>query len=216
MNKNLLDPELLEEMKEGTVYIVAPGPNGNDYHAHIPGDSCVIFVNKAIELLHNGRVKADRAIWMVCEHSVLKTEWFNIHHEAYKDILAVGRAVVAMGVLEEDDYWKVFEYYGNVPANGRLTVDPSGLSVGTTVSGMALQLAWWMGATKAIFCGVDLYGDIYYDGTQGGCEAKKNSPWGMHIHRTATLIDNMSEKRHIDVYSLSPTQLKVDIMVLDE
>lgn len=206
--QDLLNPEFLKTIRSDTVYILAPGPNGRDYWDRIPLDSTCIFVNKAIELLHDESVKCQNPMWIVCETKILQTDWFNIYHDAYKDILCVGKAIRTLGAFEDDDYWKVYEYYGRTTVDEILTVDPTGLSIGTTIAGIAIQLAWHMRAETVILCGVDMFGNVYYDGTRGGYDRDRR-PWGMPMNRIIKLIKNMQEQRPIDVYSLSPTKLMI-------
>lgn len=204
-NKNLMNAEYLDSTQQDTIYILAPGPNGIDHWDKIPQDAMVICVNKAIELIHSRQVKCGSALWIVSEAAVIQTEWFAIHREAYKDILCVGQTLTTIGGMKEDEYFKYFNYHGRADVGEIIDVVPGALSIGTTVSGMAMQLAWHMGSKHIILCGVDMEGE-YYDGT----ERTGGTAWNMYVERLDRLMSRMKEKRDIEIVSLSPTRLNVE------
>lgn len=195
---DLLDKEFLVTWNKKTIYIVAPGKLGKDFYKDIPEDAYVIVVNKAIELIDTGVVKASKVLWLVGELVSFKTDWFKQYGEKYKDILCTGRVL-----LEHMSFkpFKVFEYH--------LKIDfvKGALSVGTTVGGMAIQLGVHLGGENIVLCGMDLFGNIYFDGSDGGRKDRENSSWKMQIARIGRLLDVIP---NIKLFSLSPTKLKVD------
>lgn len=208
---NLLNLNFLSTVQEDHVYVVGPGPNGQTHWHEIPSDSTVIFLNKAIELYHNESVRCKTAYWMVCETSVIRTEWFTKYRDAYSQILIVGRAVEQLGALYSHEYHKVFDYHGRGETDEIIDVVEHGLSIGTTIAGMGMQFGYHMGAKLITFCGIDMYGDKYWDGECGHYDGRTDKPWTMYANRIGRLMDRMKDKRKIQFLSLSKTELDVEI-----
>jgi hypothetical protein len=207
MNKDLMNIDYLQSIQQDVVYVLAPGPNGIDYWDEIPEDAFVIVVNKAIELIHDRSIQCSSCLWLISENSAFQTEWFQTYKDAYSGILCVGKALVGPGNLKDDEYYKVFDYHGRVAVEQIIDVVPDALSIGTTVSGMAIQLAWHIGANKIVLCGIDMGGD-YFDGTEriGG------TAFGMYCEHMDRLMKRMKDKRDVEIVSLSPTRLNVEII----
>jgi hypothetical protein len=211
--KNVLQPKYLQSVNYDTIYVLAPGPNGKEHWKNIPEDAFVIVVNKAIELVYDDKFKYSDCLWLVAELSAQDTVWFPRHKKEYKDILVVGRALIDVGGMREDEYYKMFDYYGSFPNQGTGMVSNCLNSKGT-VSCMATQLAFYMGAKKIVLCGVDMFDDKFYDGTFGFYKGMRhNTPWHGHICNFGSIIRQMRMKRNVEIVSLSETKL-VDIEVV--
>ena len=206
MNKDLMNREYLDSVEVDTIYILAPGPNGQPHWKDIPEDAFIIYVNKAIELLDNNTVPCGDHLWLVPELSAQDTDWFYKYKEHNSSRLCVGRALVNPGGLEENEYFKYFDYFGNVPGQG-VQIVPDKLNTYGTVSSMAMQLAYHLGAKSIILVGVDMWGDTYYDGDKGFYKGmREDRPWYSHICGFDELIRDIKSKG-VEVCSLSPTQL---------
>lgn len=201
--KNLMNRDYLSSLNHDTIYILAPGPNGVDHWRDIPIGSFVICVNKAIELIYH--VANCNALWLVAELSAMQTNWFTDYRFRFIDILCIGNALVTPGGMEPHEYHKVFDYWGSVPGESIALVTDK-LCMYGTVSCMAVQLAYHMGAKKIILCGVDMFGENYYDGSQGMYD-RKDTPWHCHINGFNELIREMSKTT--EILTLSPTQLDI-------
>ena len=207
--KDLLDPDFLATMQPQKVYILAPGPNGKDHWKDIPDDAFIICVNKAIELIDEGTVKCNKFLWIVPELSAQQTDWFSEYQSASSDVLCIGRALIDPGGLEEDEYFKFFSYWGSEP-NQDVRLISDKLCIYGTVSSMAMQLAYHIGAEEIVLVGVDMYDDTYYDGKKGFYKGmREDTPWHSHVNGFNQLIREIKSKG-VQVRSLSPTQLEVD------
>jgi len=142
--------------KRERVQIVAPGQNGKLHYDKLDPDCPTIVVNKAIEL----PIKKD--VWVVADYKQSTiADWFYYGIEKHIDIACLQAGWIAGGypdarwtfeagpLMNESDEWPE-------PINGYLRY-------GTTVSGQAIQMAYWMGAKEIILCGVDFSGNLYFD-----------------------------------------------------
>lgn len=207
--KDLLDPDFLATFRPETVYVLAPGPNGADFWNRIPDNAFVIAVNKAIELIDKGTVRCQRHLWLVPELSAQRTSWFPQFKDKYRDSLCIGSALKNPGGMEEDEYFKYFDYWGSEPCQD-VQLEIGKLCTYGTVSSMAMQLAYYLGAIEIILVGVDMFGDEYYDGTKGFYEGmREGTPWHNHINGFNELIRAIKSKG-ILVSTLSPTKLELD------
>ena len=162
VSDDLVDPrDIFNHLKEfnspGKIQIVAPGPNGIRHYYELNPDYLTIVVNKAVEL----PIKKD--IWIVADYKQsTTTDWFPYGIKNHADIACLQTEWVSSAfpqarwsfdagpLIQQDDI--------SVPFNGVLRY-------GTTSSGQALQLAYWLGAKEIIMCGLDFNGSGYYDGT---------------------------------------------------
>jgi hypothetical protein len=183
------------------VCILAPGPNGRDFHSSIPPDYEIIAVSKAILIEEVPR----KSVWFM-NHA--DQPWFAEANGRFQGVRlfsidALGQAPESVGHLDDCYYYE--------PGPGLLTpetVDQVGGSIryGTTVSGAALQFAYNFGATDILLCGVDLSGDAYWDGSSN-VHPFHGETWP--AARTINhLIRWLHEAHGVRVASLSPTRLE--------
>jgi hypothetical protein len=78
---------------------------------------------------------------------------------------------------------------------------------GTTISGSAIQLCYWKGVRRIVLCGIDMAGDIYFDGTRHKEGAKRAGAW-KQIRNFNALIGCL-ERKGMEFVSLSDTKLDV-------
>ena len=144
-----------------TIQIVAPGLLGKDHYVRLNPDLLTIVVNKAIEI----DIKKD--VWITCDmKQAVACEWFKQGIADHADIACILAGAFAR--MYPDAKW-VFGF-GPLQKAGIHFAEPleGFLRYGTTVTGCALQLAYWLGAKRIILCGVDFQGDKYFDGTSRG------------------------------------------------
>lgn len=179
-----------------TVYILGSGATAAEAIWRIPSDACVIALNKAILAYQAAK------IWMCTTSAYLKEEWWQ---HAFS-MPAIRLFSEHLSVFAEADY--SFLHY---PPWGR---EPQGWIPGVlriaTIAGCAVNLCYFKGVKKIVLCGVDMYGDTYFDGTTSNHKFKKNSIW-----REQSALDSMFravKKEGIVVVSLTDTYLReVDV-----
>jgi hypothetical protein len=187
------------------IYIVAPGENGAAHYADLPTDCFTIIVNKACEL-----DLPRRDLWMVSDPTVYNykargvVDWFQHGYDNYKDI-----ACFDSGTLLE--YFKdtryTHEWAGEITSEF-LEPIKNKMRGGITISGRAVQMAYWLGAKEIILCGVDMSGMHYFDGTDRGTVAQHHTAWVRVLPLFQQLCDWLRE-HGVSVYSMSETALEV-------
>ena len=188
------------------ICIVAPGPNGKMYYDKIPSSYAVIVVNKAVLIEGLSPI-----CWLIAH---AEPDWFE-----RADQFFLGLKIIERGAIEElESTQKKVQnqlYYFYSLDNEILPEDDESplkksIQRGATVSAQAVQLAYQMGATDILLCGVDMSGNQYWD------ETENNDPIARELHgmqwdsvkRFNPLIKKLI-RNGVNVRSLSPTQLEV-------
>lgn len=189
-----------------TIQIVAPGKGGSDYLSLLDPSLTTIVINKAIEIDCN----AD--LWMVAdsnayEHRHNKCSWFQYGIDNHMDI-----ACFDSGFL--------FEKYPDVPMTfehgPKIAIDdccliPGFMRSGCSIGAQAIQMAFWLGADEIRLLGMDMSGVEYFDGTDAGAKWRNDGTW--HVIKTRiNLMLNWIRSRGVEVTSLSPTALDVEVL----
>jgi len=194
------------------VYILAPGPNGKAHYDRIPADAWVIGVNKAIML----REQAPISIWLCADGTLPKQEWFDdavktvINENFQLSLSSSPTACFDKGVLlaTYPDVPYYFTHGHALRRSPKFAPEQGVLCSGGSISGQAIQLAYWLGAKCIVMVGVDMTGGTYFDGT-----ANLNPrllPDGTSKHcRMLNGLCQWLKARGVDVVSLSPTALGV-------
>lgn len=186
------------------IYIVAPGKNGVKHYGKLDPDCFTIIVNKACEI-----PLARRDLWMVADPTVYNLKrgivpWFAEGVESCGEI-----ACFDSGALL--DYFKDVRYtheWGPEITDEFIEPIENRMLGGLTISGRALQMAYWLGAKEIILCGVDLSGSLYFDDTDRGTEAQKHTAWTRVLPIFQQLCDWLKE-HGVKVSSLSETALDI-------
>ena len=186
------------------VDILAPGPNGKPYWPYL--GSWVMAVNSGV------LVPVDADAWCVSDWWAVKTPWF-------------------FGALDNFDGLKFFALglYGKCGKaeytfkllDGRECVKPIGTGLyeasleglirpDGSVSATAVELSARLGAKEIVLCGVDMYGDSYFDG------AASSSVDCPHVGEWAftPFFNSLIEwvrGQGIDIWSMSETTLEVEV-----
>ena len=188
------------------VTIIAPGPAGKAYWESLPNH--YLAVNKAIE------IPLDMDSWMVSDWWAVKVDWF---HRA--NITAPHKNITRYfsdGLLTKVDDAE----YSFPLVDGRECQQP--LGSGTyepvpgkfrpdgTVVGSAIELCARFGSREIALCGVDMFGDRYFDGTESTSVTCQHKGVWAYVPYLNSLIEWV-KAQGIDIYSISPTALDVEV-----
>ncbi|GAB5400984.1 MAG: hypothetical protein Aureis2KO_25690 [Aureisphaera sp.] len=204
-------PDLIDSGKSfgKKVCIVAPGPNGADHYHRIPEDFSIVAVNKAV-LIEN--LKPD---WWVLAHN--DTYWFPEADEyftgnrVYRDVLVPEITKTAFTRSPERIYQ--FETAEDSLQPDKVLPLKGFIRKGASVSSLSVQLAYNLGATEILLCGVDMSGNKYWDNSEN------KDPSVLHLHGTTwhsvsrfnPLLDHMRNELGVTISTLSKTQLNVPL-----
>jgi hypothetical protein len=187
-------------MVNDEIVIVAPGYNGRDLYKYINPKKFTIVVNKAIEC----PVHAD--LWMACEPLTGRTEWFKKTIGNKIDIACFWSHYL---YKQYPDIKYTYEFGPPLTKTSSMCI-PGVLRGRATVSAQALQLAYWLGATRIIILGIDLMGNKYFDNSDAGA-ARPETAWSWILPLFNPLIQWI-KAQGIDVVSLSETALDVPVV----
>ncbi|PHS04701.1 MAG: hypothetical protein COA88_13295 [Kordia sp.] len=201
---NVFDSNLTAGEK---VCIIAPGPNGSQHYHEIPKDFTKIVVNKAIQI---EEVKPD---WWIIAHT--NTSWFNKadrHYSgtrvySYRALPSISKTALKMSA---DKVY--FFYLEKEPLRDDIVLPINGLiRYGASVSALAIQLAYNLGAKEILLCGVDMSGNSYWDKTEN------EDPEVLDVHgdiwssvkRLNPLLHYLRNELNIKVSTLSESKLDI-------
>lgn len=188
------------------IQIVAPGANGRDYYDQLDPECFTIIVNKACEI-----PGIRRDLWMVADptpyYALVRghTNWFS---EGLKTCEHIG-CFNSQTMLEYFDKVKYTHEWAGEIFDTFIEPMKNYIRGGLTITGMALQLAYWLGAKEIVLCGVDLSGNKYFDETDRGVDAQHHTAWGRVLPLFQELVDWV-QAHGVKVYSLSETALNVE------
>jgi len=188
------------------VTILAPGPSGKPYWAMMDGH--VLVVNKAIE----APVAPDS--WMVSDWWAIKVEWFNqcnvtapnrgiIRYFSDGLVSKVGEVENSFGIVDGRECQQPLGSGSYEPVAGKFRPDG-------TVVGSAIELCARFGSREIALCGVDMFGDRYFDGTESTSVTCEHKGVWAYVPYLNSLIEWV-EEQGIDIYSISPTALDVEV-----
>lgn len=187
------------------MYIVAPGINGREHWEEIDPAYFTIIVNKACQI-----PLQRRDLWMVADPTVYNLKrgvvpWFSEGLKTCVDI-----ACFDSGMLL--NYFKDVRYtheWG--PEITRAFIEPvkNRMLGGLTISGRAIQMAYWLGAKEIVLCGVDLCGNQYFDSTERGAEAQHHTAWDRVVPLMQELCDWL-KWQGVRIGTLSETALAIE------
>lgn len=188
------------------IRIVAPGPGMHDCSDEM---MFTILCNKAIELVmdHDSR---PLCLWMVADDAAKKCDWFKRGMELRFD---KERGIVLNTCF---DYMCLrdikSEYTIEVPSN--LPPDPieklykNIILNGATISGMALQVAYHLGARVIEMCGVPMTGDKYHDGTRVRGHHNLND-FRLRMNQMIKIM----QSKGVEIYSMNETTLDIEVRI---
>lgn len=212
--------------------IIAPGPSLSTEWPNLnsPEDMFTIACNKAVELaakmleiaLLPGPTGNENVLWLVTDDSARDCDWFK---------RALGLTPRAREEWEEPRTPSFYPFWHDgdmccFPTDSLQEFKPQytmhvapcmppqydqrllqGVILnGATIAGMALQIAFYLGAKKIELCGVDLEGDTYYDGSSTG----GNHSWDEFRTRMNNFI-KVIQHQGVEVYSRTETTLDIEV-----
>ena len=192
-----------------TVCILAPGPNGRPHYHRIPRECCVIAVNKAVLIPD---IRSD--VWVLNQLTDECIEWYALadgHFHGTRIYRKSAAIQMPPSNATEGYYFTVLTApFDQLAANRDLPIE-NVVRSGGSVAGCAIQLAYNLGATEIMLCGVDMSGDNYWDGTRN-VQQSHGAVWpvAQNLNR---LIKWLMLKKNVSVSSLSPTKLDVEVRV---
>lgn len=184
------------------VYIVGSGPNGIEAYNKIPESARVIACNMAIT------APIPTKFWICEDGSIPSKKWF---HEAYKKYDVIKIFSNAIRKITHADYGFIHKriWQENNPKYIK------GITYGgATVACRALQIAAMSGASKIILVGVDMSGSLYFDGTEGDCQAeiRRRGLW-MQAKAFDQIIRWIERNTNARVFSLTKTALQAPELI---
>lgn len=201
MAVNIFDADIV--VPDG-IYIVAPGANCLGSYHRIPPDAFIIVVNKAIELPLNP------TLWMCSEPYADETDWFQNNIDRNKAIACFWSQYLYEKYPDIAYFWE-----REKPLLTENDFIPKGgvLRRGATITGQAVQLAYWLRARRIVLCGFDAYGNKYFDDKPAGIDDAidaRAGEWDWAVKRMNPMIEWLIE-HGIEVVSLSKTALNVPV-----
>ncbi len=179
--------------------IVGCGPNLNQCDLSVPDEGLFVIVcNKAIE-------KAD-GLWLCLDKEAQDCEWFR-HHINLRRMTDTAQMCCfplhSLGKYKPEYSMHIAPCF---PSQHTNLLYKNVLLNGATVAGVALQIAYHLGAKEIELCGIDMGGDTYFDGspTQG------HHTWDTFTTRMNSFI-RVVKHNGCDVYSSSDTALDVEV-----
>ena len=222
----LRNRNLIKIPDDKTIYVVSPGGFGRDHYDEIPKDAFVIVVNYAIRIpaycRENGIRELKPTIWLCADRNLAtapECHWFIEELQAIidadypigvKDIRAGGPIVP---VFDSGFLGGIFQSVRVIFSHGKSIVRkqpqpiPGKLRGGLTISCQAVQLAYWLGAKRVVICGIDMYGDDYFDDRKTNVSSRHDRIWSQisHFNRFVKWL----KLNEVEVVSLSRTAISV-------
>lgn len=208
-NKEKIIPNILHSSLSlgEKVCIVAPGPNGAKHYHEIPDDYSIIVVNKAIQ------IEAITPTWWVIAHT--DTSWFEKVDRRYTGVRIYCDRALPTVTQTAMDLSKDKVYYFNLekePLQEDTVLPVEGcIRFGASVSALATQLAFNMGAREILFCGVDMSGNGYWDRTENedpGVRYLHGDTWDS-VKRLNPLLHYLRSQFKVKISTLSESKLDV-------
>lgn len=170
------------------VCLIAPGPSAARHLRNIPGDFARLAVNKAVLI---PGAKAD--YWVMNQLTQNSLTYFTEANAMFAGT-RIFRLPTAWACKEqvssrssEQCFWFMARQSpAECITDERLPALSTCVRSGATVSGCALQMLAILGASEILLCGLDLFGNQYWDGSEN-VETEKFGVWP-HMSRMQNLI----------------------------
>ena len=182
------------------VYIVGSGHNGVEAYGKLPEGGCVIACNRAV------LAPIPATIWICEDAGIPSQEWFP--EALSKKVVRIFSDSIAKRY--PSDYQ--FRHHGiwkgkPAPVNGSTFG-------GGTVACRAVQLSVMSGAKTIILCGVDMSGNLYFDGQENKCQVELRSKGAWKESKNFDEIIRWLRKSFdFEIFTLSVTSLKEPVIM---
>ncbi len=170
------------------VCLIAPGPSAARHLRHIPGNFSRLAVNKAVLI---PGAKAD--YWVMNQLTQNSLAYFTEANAMFSGT-RIFRLSTAWACREnacsrssEQCFWFMARQSPTeCITDERLPALSTCVRSGATVAGCALQMLASLGASEILLCGLDMFGNQYWDGSEN-VETEKVGVWP-HLSRMQKLI----------------------------
>lgn len=214
-------PSFRDIMAEGIRFperalILGSGPNGRAHHARIPRDRFVLALNLAV----TAPVRAD--LWVAMDPTLKDQRWFQDAIWGFREPgLDLGPGAIGAGgtvpLMERKRVARHFPWVRctfwleklSMMSPGDVEPRPDHIRPGGTVAGAALQLCLHCGVTRVDLCGIDMFGDVYFDGSLHRRKQRKGQAWGSR--KVLGALIKCLQGKGMEIRSLSETALDIEI-----
>jgi len=142
-----------------TVYIVAGGPNGVPHYSRIPDNAYTLAVNQSVLI---SDIHPD--LWVINSVNKFVLTWMEEATRVFPGI----RVFKESCIEKTPKRFRKKEFFFYKPTRNieskTAKIGPDTFYVGGTVSGFAIQIAAQLRAKEIILCGVDMSGQLYWNG----------------------------------------------------
>jgi len=190
------------------VCVLAPGLNAavESAYEHITADF-IIAVNGAALIPLDKKID----MWLVTDNECLRARWFEEADKRFEGIKCfstwVCNVALPMPYICNMDKFYTVSMYGRARLDGITFIPlPNKFRPDITVVGTAMRIAQLCGAKCIELCGVDMFGDLYYDGRSRHLPQYADKPLDSR-DRLDSAIRWMREQG-VEIESLSTTALE--------
>ncbi|KPK74950.1 MAG: hypothetical protein AMJ79_12760 [Phycisphaerae bacterium SM23_30] len=202
------------------IVILGSGPNAN---------ACIADLNKSGKYIAalNGAINQplDAAIWAAQDPTLKNQKWFDdtatrLCNTGRKfglaEFQAGQRPMPIFDRTKVQRYYPWFKLVFNVNKPGidkktfsyfpKAAKDKIRVYQGATICGSFLQVAIRLGVKRVILCGIDMYGHLYFDGSEHKKKQRKGQIW-----TSCGALDFLIARAWdigVEVYTISETKLK--------
>ncbi len=178
--------------------IIAPGPNLIGCKHVVDESMFTIACNMGVQ------VAVSDSLWLVTDANAEKCNWFYVGLEGMSD--RTGPRCFPTDSLIKYNPEYTMHVAPCFPPKYDQRLLPGVILNGATIAGMALQIAFYLGAKTIELCGVDMDGDCYYDGT----EATGHPNWDDFRTRMNNFI-KVVQHQGVEIYSRTETTLDIEV-----
>jgi len=195
------------------IVILGTGPNGVPHYKQLEG-KFTAGLNKAVYAMPLN-------IWAAQDPNLPRYKWFNdkcMALRAQKRGFDAADYKAGRWPIPMFDRTRVQKYYPWFPLTFDVTKpmlggDPKRINVrslriaqGATVCGSFIQVAIHLGAKRIILCGIDMFGNVYFDGSKHKQASRKGHVWSSY--KALDALIKAARDHGIDIVTVSKTALR--------
>ena len=195
--------------------LLAPGPEGVPFLSDIPEHVHIVGVNKAGAMIQIND-------WVVSDSNCCKKPWFRGVDQRLKFLgppkfrhTTTCRRIFSMTAAKRTPSFKYpgknTHYVFNMASADYTGPAEKKLRKGGTVAASALWVMYYCGVKTAVLCGVDMSGNLYYDGSANPDKyyvGKHGDTWAS-TNALNRVIRWMQTAGGMEVFTLSPSKLNL-------
>lgn len=192
------------------VVILGSGINGVEHYPEMNGIGDIIACNQGAQVYLDYPKINKPKIWIVTDTRVPYRGYFDRIYAVYDGIKVFNNDIVLSQKMrgygdKEPEKHFTFDIIPRIHHQRAFIATYSFFTNQCTVAGDALWLAYIMGNRHMVLCGVDMSGDIYFDGSRSTDKIHGD------VWNTALRLDNQIEWMQdagCQIYTISETKLK--------